>query len=53
VIKAFESIRFEFKRRHLNVVIKELEDCSLSVDHHDEINFIYKVMHAKWLHQVL
>ena len=48
VIKAFESIRFEFKRRDLNVVIKETEDgVQLSVDHHDEFNFIYKVIARK------
>ena len=45
VIKAFESVRYEFKRRHLNVLVKEVEDgLQLSVDHHDEFNFIYKVI---------
>lgn len=45
VIQAFESVRFEFKRRDLNVAIKEVEDgVQLSVDHHDEFNFIYKVI---------
>ena len=48
VVKAFESVRFEFKRRDLNVLIKETEDgVQLSVDHHDEFNFIYKVIARK------
>ncbi|MEG0488240.1 MAG: choline BCCT transporter BetT [Acinetobacter sp.] len=48
VVKAFESVRFEFKRRDLNVTIKEVEDgVQLSVDHHDEFNFIYKVIARK------
>ena len=45
---AFESIQREFKRRDLEVQIHDLEDgLELSVDHHDEHNFIYKVMERK------
>ncbi|RKG38862.1 BCCT family transporter [Acinetobacter rongchengensis] len=48
VIQAFESVRFEFKRRNLNVLINPVEDgVQLSVDHHDEFNFIYKVIARK------
>ena len=48
VVRAFESIQFEFKRRDLNVQIKNLENgIQLSVDHHDEFNFIYKVIAQK------
>lgn len=48
VMKAFESVRFEFKRRDLNVTIQKVEDgVQLSVDHHDEFNFIYKVIARK------
>lgn len=45
VRKAFESIQREFKRRHLEVDIREIEDgLQLHVDHHHEINFTYKVV---------
>ena len=45
VRKAFESIQREFKRRHLEVDIREIEDgLQLHVDHHHEINFTYKVI---------
>jgi len=48
VLKAFESIRYEFKRRDLNVLIKDIDEgIQLSVDHHDEFNFIYKVIASK------
>jgi choline/glycine/proline betaine transport protein len=45
VRKAFESIQREFKRRHLEVEIREIENgLQLHVDHHHEINFTYKVV---------
>lgn len=45
VRKAFESIQREFKRRHLEVEIREIENgLQLHVDHHHEINFTYKVI---------
>ena len=45
VKQAFESIQREFKRRDLDVLIKETENgLQLNVDHHNEINFIYKVI---------
>ncbi|WP_336939054.1 choline BCCT transporter BetT [Acinetobacter modestus] len=45
VRKAFESIQREFKRRHLDVEIREIENgLQLHVDHHHEINFTYKVI---------
>lgn len=45
VRKAFESIQREFKRRHLEVEIREIEHgLQLHVDHHHEINFTYKVI---------
>ncbi len=45
VYSAFENIKHEFKRRHLEVSISEVEDgMQLRVDHHHEINFIYKVV---------
>lgn len=45
---AFESIQREFKRRDLNVRIKEIDDgLELRVDHHDEFNFIYQVVANK------
>ena len=45
VRKAFESIQREFKRRHLEVEIREIENAlQLHVDHHHEINFTYKVV---------
>jgi choline/glycine/proline betaine transport protein len=45
VRKAFESIQREFKRRHVEVEIREIENgLQLHVDHHHEINFIYKVV---------
>lgn len=45
VRKAFESIQREFKRRHLEVEIHEIENgLQLHVDHHHEINFTYKVI---------
>ncbi|MBJ8503891.1 choline BCCT transporter BetT [Acinetobacter seifertii] len=45
VYSAFENIKHEFKRRHLEVSISEVEDgIQLRVDHHHEINFIYKVV---------
>lgn len=43
--RAFENIKHEFRRRHLEVSITQLEDgMQLRVDHHNEINFIYKVV---------
>ena len=48
VKQAFESIQREFKRRDLDVLIKETENgLQLNVDHHNEINFIYKVFYFK------
>ena len=45
VRKAFESIQREFKRRHVEVEIREIENgLQLHVDHHHEINFTYKVV---------
>ncbi|MDH0031832.1 MULTISPECIES: choline BCCT transporter BetT [unclassified Acinetobacter] len=45
VRQAFESIQREFKRRHLEVDIREIEQgLQLHVDHHHEINFTYKVV---------
>lgn len=45
VQQAFESIQVEFKLRDLEVIIKETENgLQLNVDHHNEINFIYKVI---------
>ncbi|MFK0629328.1 choline BCCT transporter BetT [Acinetobacter nosocomialis] len=45
VSRAFENIQHEFRRRHLEVSISEVEDgMQLRVDHHHEINFIYKVV---------
>lgn len=45
VAGAFENIQHEFRRRHLEVSISQLEDgMQLRVDHHNEINFIYKVV---------
>lgn len=45
VARAFENIKHEFRRRHLEVSITQLEDgMQLRVDHHNEINFIYKVV---------
>jgi len=45
VRKAFENIQREFKRRHLEVDIREIENgLQLHVDHHHEINFTYKVV---------
>ncbi|MFI8144591.1 BCCT family transporter [Acinetobacter sp. ABJ_C5_2] len=45
VSRAFGNIQHEFKRRHLEVSISEVEDgMQLRVDHHHEINFIYKVV---------
>jgi choline/glycine/proline betaine transport protein len=45
VSRAFENIQHEFKRRHLEVTMSEVEDgMQLRVDHHHEINFIYKVV---------
>jgi len=45
VRKAFESIQREFKRRQLEVEIREIENgLQLHVDHHHEINFTYKVI---------
>ncbi|AXQ23801.1 BCCT family transporter [Acinetobacter wuhouensis] len=44
VRQAFESIQREFKRRHLEVNIREVDDgLALSVDHQSELNFVYKV----------
>lgn len=43
--QAFEKIQREFKRRQLEVEIQPLEHgLQLGVDHHHEINFIYKVV---------
>ncbi|MFW1857135.1 BCCT family transporter [Acinetobacter defluvii] len=45
VRQAFENIQREFKRRHLQVNIHQVEDgLALSVDHQSELNFIYKVL---------
>lgn len=45
VYPAFESFKREFRRRNVDVTITELEHgYKLSVDHHDEINFIYQVI---------
>ncbi|OTG84996.1 BCCT family transporter [Acinetobacter sp. ANC 4648] len=45
---SFESIQREFKRRNLDVHIHHLDDgLALSVDHHNEYNFVYKVMAQK------
>ena len=45
VREAFENIQREFKRRHLEVEIREIENgLQLHVDHHHEINFTYKVV---------
>lgn len=42
---AFENIQREFKRRHLEVKIQEVEEgLALSVDHQSEVNFVYKVL---------
>ncbi|MDM1246204.1 choline BCCT transporter BetT [Acinetobacter sp. R933-2] len=44
VRQAFENIQREFKRRHLDVKIQEIEEgLVLSVDHQSEVNFVYKV----------
>ena len=45
VKSAFESVRIEFKRRHLNTSIEPSENgLALRVDHHNEVNFIYQVV---------
>jgi choline/glycine/proline betaine transport protein len=45
VKSAFESVRVEFKRRYLNVIIDHIENgLALKVDHHNEVNFIYQVV---------
>ena len=53
VSRAFENIQHEFRRRHLEVSISEVEDgMQLRVDHHHEINFIYKVVSRETVPQV-
>lgn len=42
---AFESVKAEFKRRHLSVSIGHIEDgLEVRVDHQDEMNFVYQVI---------
>lgn len=42
---AFESVKAEFKRRHLSVSIGQIEDgLEVRVDHQDEMNFVYQVI---------
>ncbi|WP_338561085.1 BCCT family transporter [Acinetobacter sp. KS-LM10] len=42
---AFESVKAEFKRRHLSVSIGNIEDgLEVRVDHQDEMNFVYQVI---------
>ena len=44
VRQAFENIRVEFERRHLDVSIEDMESgLKLLVHHQDEMNFIYQV----------
>ncbi|ENW96877.1 BCCT family transporter [Acinetobacter sp. 2JN-4] len=48
VLKAFEAVQAEFKRRKLSVAIDETEQgLRLRVDHHQEINFEYTVFSSK------
>lgn len=42
---AFESVKAEFKRRHLSVSIGHIDDgLEVRVDHQDEMNFVYQVI---------
>lgn len=42
---AFESVKAELIRRHLNVVIRQIEDgVEIKVDHQNEMNFVYQVV---------
>lgn len=48
VLKAFEAVQAEFKRRKLSVAIDETEQgLRLRVDHYQEINFEYTVFSSK------
>ena len=45
VRNAFNSVQQEFQRRQLDVTIQKIENgLEIRVDHHNEINFIYKVV---------
>ncbi|ALH94931.1 BCCT family transporter [Acinetobacter equi] len=45
VAQAFEKVKREFKRRHLDVEIEQVENgLKLKVDHVDEIKFVYQVI---------
>lgn len=45
VAQAFNSVQKEFKRRELEVTIRQIESgLELRVDHHNEINFVYQVV---------